>query len=550
MKRKLVITLCAAAAAICTAVGLAACGGGNAAEDRPVWGEEYTLSAAYEQARQLGYTGSLEDFIAAVSGKDGTGILSAEVTADGELIITLTAETQLNAGKVSGEDGKDGEQGLPGPAGTDGTGIKEVYISDGRLYVVLTDGSAPVDCGEIVPAGSCSHEYGEWTTVLDAGCDSSGYNTRTCGKCGDEEHRFIMPAGHAMPSGADLAADSEIHAYFCTDCGDYVSERHEIVEGGCTKCGFGLYYSLNEDGSSWSVTGARDLLSGDVIIPATYKGLPVTGIAARAFENENSLRNADILGENLETVGDGAFKSCINLKSVRIPASVTEIGTAAATETTGAFEDCAALEKVTFEENAVLNIIGNRTFADCASLKEITIPSSVTAMGYASTDYAGEIGVFTACTALEKIAFENGSRLESLGNSAFERTPALKSIELPEGVKTLGTFAFLASGLESISVPASVETIVRNTFGSLPELVSVTFEAGSRLKNIPSDAFNDCPLLKSVTFEEGSCLETVRAQAFGYCPQLEEVTGIPESAQVDPDAFYNCPLVRRNGANE
>jgi hypothetical protein len=46
----------------------------------------------------------------------------------------------------------------------------------------------------------------------------------------------------------------------------------------------GLEFTLNEDGTEYSVTG----YTGDstqVVIPAEYNGLPVTSIGYRAFEN-------------------------------------------------------------------------------------------------------------------------------------------------------------------------------------------------------------------------------------------------------------------------
>ncbi len=63
-----------------------------------------------------------------------------------------------------------------------------------------------------------------------------------------------------------------------------------------------------------------------------------------------------------------------NLTSVTIPASVTTLGNYA-------FSDCSALAEVIFEEGSRLDTIGNRAFAYDPALTELTIPASVTSIG-------------------------------------------------------------------------------------------------------------------------------------------------------------------------
>lgn len=127
MKRKMLGifgSVCCIAAAT---FGLTSCGEPN--ENGSKWGNEYTLSAAYQEAQELGYTGSLEEFIQTVSGKDGKdgsdgkdGVGIADILLDDEgiLHIVLSNGTEKILGKLVGEDGKDGEDGADGKDGKNG----------------------------------------------------------------------------------------------------------------------------------------------------------------------------------------------------------------------------------------------------------------------------------------------------------------------------------------------------------------------------------------------------------------------------------------------
>ena len=54
-------------------------------------------------------------------GEDGVGVQGATVNGSGELVITLTDGTIINAGNVKGADGADGIDGTNGTNGTNGT---------------------------------------------------------------------------------------------------------------------------------------------------------------------------------------------------------------------------------------------------------------------------------------------------------------------------------------------------------------------------------------------------------------------------------------------
>ncbi len=154
MRKKLATLLLAVSCAV-GAVGLSACEN-EKQEVNSGWGMTFTVETAYAEAQELGYTGSLEEFIASISGangvdgkdgKDGVGVQDIAVNGSGELTVTLSNGNTVNLGKIVGEDGKDG------------VGIETVKIVNGELVVTLTDGDE-LNLGKVVGENGQNGEDG------------------------------------------------------------------------------------------------------------------------------------------------------------------------------------------------------------------------------------------------------------------------------------------------------------------------------------------------------------------------------------------------------
>jgi len=99
---------------------------------------------------------------------------------------------------------------------------------------------------------------------------------------------------------------------------------------------------------------------------------------------------------------NGVFRDCTSLTGITIPDSVTEIGW-------HTFSGCTNLANVTLG-NGVTSI-GVSTFSGCTSLTSITIPNSVTRIEY---------GAFSYCTSLTSVTIPNS--VTSIGGVAFQDT--------------------------------------------------------------------------------------------------------------------------------
>ena len=134
-----------------------------------------------------------------------------------------------------------------------------------------------------------------------------------------------------------------------------------------------------------------------------------------------------------DVIGAYAFYGCSSLTSLTLPSSVTSIGWSA-------FSGCSGLTSLTLPSS--VTEIGAYAFYGCSSLASLTLPSSVTEIGESA---------FSGCSSLTSLTLP--SSVTEIGESAFEGCSSLTSLTLPSSVTSIGSSAFYGcSGLTSIYV--------------------------------------------------------------------------------------------------
>jgi len=173
-----------------------------------------------------------------------------------------------------------------------------------------------------------------------------------------------------------------------------------------------LTYTLNDDGTAYSVTGC-DKSATKISIPATYKKLPVTAIGYRALEQCKNLTSVTI-PESVTTIGVFAFWGCSSLSSINLPTSITEISTKA-------FSDCLSLTSLIIPEG--VTTIGSCAFEYCIYIENITIPASVTSIGDAFYQWTSDQTIYIQGYADEAAA-------EAAWGSSWQSTNGAKFVYL------------------------------------------------------------------------------------------------------------------------
>jgi len=112
-----------------------------------------------------------------------------------------------------------------------------------------------------------------------------------------------------------------------------------------------LIFSLTSN-STYLVKAYSQFTSGDIKIPQSHNGKPVTKIATYGFSECKELTSIE-LPEGLETIEYNAFSNCGKLKAIRLPQSLKQIDRAA-------FYSCVKLSNVIIPQNVIK--MGERIF--------------------------------------------------------------------------------------------------------------------------------------------------------------------------------------------
>ena len=127
----------------------------------------------------------------------------------------------------------------------------------------------------------------------------------------------------------------------------------------------------------------------------------------------------------------------------------------------------------------------------CSKIHSVTIPQSVTSIGY----YA-----FEGCTNLNPLTIKGP--ITSMGNYAFAGSTYLTSLTLCDDIQTIGNFAFVGStSLKTVTLPKNLTSIGEYAFADCSELESITIP--EKVETIEPDTFNGCSNLESIMLPAG-----------------------------------------------
>lgn len=232
-------------------------------------------------------------------------------------------------------------------------------------------------------------------------------------------------------------------------------------------------FSVDINGTGLSVVKyIGDLSADSVVVPNTYKDVPIVTLGAQCFK-DTLVSNVSI-NYACRTVSLEAFAECPNLASVRWSPNANTVG------------------------------ILERAFYNCRSLKEFTLPSKVSYIGsfaLAYTSIAGTVNLTNASLYESAFAYSKVSEAyitsSKLASTVFEGSQLKKlaltgtSIDSAEGIckscvqledvqlcdscTTIPPNAFADSGIQYIYIPSTVGSIGKGAFRNCSKLKRIDF---------------------------------------------------------------------------
>ncbi|MBO4906171.1 MAG: leucine-rich repeat protein [Bacteroidaceae bacterium] len=215
------------------------------------------------------------------------------------------------------------------------------------------------------------------------------------------------------------------------------------------------------DGSVFS--GCSQLTS--VNIPTSIDYVPYS------FVENCPLLTTVTMHDGIRAVQDWAFNGCTSLSSICLNDDINYIGSYA-------FRDCQSLVLTKLPD--ALTQIGEWALAGTQNITgTITIPTGVTAIGSDAFNGCGisrivlhegitEIGTGVFANTPNLNSIELPSTITRIPNSLFENATGLKQFTFSSAVTEIGESAFKGSGLTSIQLPEAIQAIESYAFANTP----------------------------------------------------------------------------------
>ena len=241
-------------------------------------------------------------------------------------------------------------------------------------------------------------------------------------------------------------------------------------------------------------------------------GLTSSGvtISENAFQNCTGLQEVDL--SYVTSIGNSAFKGCVNLHHIGGLAAVTSIGN-------NAFENCPLSDNIVFSSN--ITDIGDNAFKGCLGLTSVAFASNTdfSALTVGASPFNGCFNI-TAFKA--PFAFGTGNNMPTL-------------------LSWFGEFGVSELNLTSLEI-YSADTIASNFLNDengekYTSLNTLYIDA----VNINENAFSGCNAITTLAF--GERLTAIGNQAFKNCTRITTLV-LPSSLQIlGTSVFQGCSSV-------
>ena len=282
------------------------------------------------------------------------------------------------------------------------------------------------------------------------------------------------------------------------------------------------------------------------------------------------------------------FRSSLNIESVTLPSTITEINsytfqgltkfkTLIIYCSTLSYMNLNSVENVVFKTDSVAsNMFQNKTGLKTVDLSEVSSVGFAAFAGctnlenviWGTKDKTLTDNAFAGCSSLTSVDLSN---VTSIGSYAFQSATNLSSIQLGSKVTSIGQRAFRATAIEEIQIPKSVTVLMAEVFYEATSLKSIKYAStiedwekidirgalvsaavdyyfdGAKIESYtPSGEKIPAGILaysKSLTTVNLTGVKEIGNSAFANCANLENVTWSSNVEAIGSYAFDSCTKI-------
>lgn len=151
------------------------------------------------------------------------------------------------------------------------------------------------------------------------------------------------------------------------------------------------------------------------------------------------------------------------------------------------------------------------------------------------------VGQIAQMGKLSSLDLSQTAGVDSIPDTALRNSQKLELVKLPEGLTSVGEYAFsFCNYLTEAVLPAALTTVPKGLFYNDTALVSLTWP--NQLQSIGVQPFYDCQGLKQLALP--ASLLTIGSAAFQNCTSTTEVVMPDEVQLIGKQAFAFCSAMR------
>ena len=283
------------------------------------------------------------------------------------------------------------------------------------------------------------------------------------------------------------------------------------------------------DGTNWTLgKEIRNALESESVPNISFSGEwngATNKMIKLSIDANNKKINLDLSAmTGLKEIAGDYYTDRFNVAELVLPSCSEKI-------CDGAFSNHLYIESIVIPDG--VKTIGKEAFFQCNYLKNVTIPSSVISIGDNAFRECDIYSIIVDSEVIGKNAFTSNPDMSKATESSESK------ITIGPNVKEIGDGAFSSNGLlKSITVPDNVKTLGASIFLWCSSLETASIEFTDDSENSGNDMFDACLKLKNVTIRDGSV--KIPAHAFHRCESLETIE-IPASVKtIEKGAFRGC----------